>query len=213
MPIIQTIQPAVDLFDKFINIATELAKLPQLVLPQYQAAAQDLYEISQKLLTANENVSHWLYKFLYFDFQQHDARAQFLNLVRDYKTMKQGAEFQQLKFSCAGIYQIYHRNIASKLGNWFSSRTKLNEAQNMFGLLSGGDADMISFIYDQVVKALDNAVDDMEKCVEASAFDDAEMRRLQTKADMKDVTERLPLSFIKTRQERGKELWGGSLTG
>src|SRR6266498_2790658 len=93
---------ALDVFDHFINIAKELAKLPQLVLPQYRAAAQDLYEISQKLLTANENLARWLYKFLYFDFRQpqEQARTQFFDLVRDYKTMKLGPEFRQLKISC-----------------------------------------------------------------------------------------------------------------
>jgi hypothetical protein len=84
------IKPAVELFNKFIGIAKELAKLPQLVLPQYQTAAKDLYLISQKLLVANENLSRWLYRFLYFDLGQPDARSNFLKLIVDYKTMKQG---------------------------------------------------------------------------------------------------------------------------
>ncbi len=185
------IQPALDIFDKFISIAKELAKLPQLVLPQYRAAAQDLYEIAQKLLTANENLSRWLYKFLYFDFRQQDARTKFFDLIRDYKTMKQGPEFRQLKFSCGDISAIYYRNIASKLGNWLSDQTKLEEAQGMFAALSDADSDLVSFTYDQVVKALDNAVNDIETRVEAETMNDAELRRLQAKADMKDVTERL----------------------
>jgi hypothetical protein len=185
------IQPALDIFDKFISIAKELAKLPQLVLPQYRAAAQDLYEIAQKLLTANENLSRWLYRFLYFDFRRQDARTQFLDLIRDYKTMKQGPEFRQLKFSCGDIAAIYYRNVASKLGDWLSDQTKLKEAQSMFAALSDADRDLVSFTYDQVVKALDTAIDDIESRVEAGAMDDAELRRLQAKADMKDVTERL----------------------
>lgn len=186
-----TIQPALDIFGKFISIATELAKLPQLVLPQYRAAAQDLYEIAQKLLTANENLSRWLYRFLYFDFRQQDARTKFLDLIRDYKTMKQGPEFRQLKFSCGDISAIYYRNVASKLGDWLSDQTKLKEAQSMFAALADADRDLVSFTYDQVVKALDTAIDDIESRVEADVIDDAELRRLQAKADMKDVTERL----------------------
>jgi hypothetical protein len=185
------IQPALDIFDKFISIAKELAKLPQLVLPQYRAAAQDLYEIAQKLLTANENLSRWLYKFLYFDFRQQDARTKFFDLMRDYKTMKQGPEFRQLKFSCGDIATIYYRNIASKLGDWLSDQTKLNEAQSMFVALGDVDSDLVSFTYDQVVTALDNALDDIEGRVEADAIDGAELRRLQAKADMKDITKRL----------------------
>ena len=185
------IKPALETFDKFIEIAKELAKLPQLVLPQYQDAARDLYEIAQKLLTANENLSRWLYKFLYFDFRQSDARGKFLELLRDYKTMKQGPEFRQLKFSCGDIAAIYYRNIASKLGAWLSDQRKLEEAQGMFAALSDADRDLVSFTYDQVVKALDGAIADMERDVEASALDDAERRRLEAKAEMTDVTERL----------------------
>jgi len=81
-----TITPTLEIFDKFISIASGLAELPQLVLPQYRDAAQDLYEIAQKLLSANENLSRWLYKFLYFDFRQQDARTKFLDLVGDYRT-------------------------------------------------------------------------------------------------------------------------------
>lgn len=61
----------------------------------------------------------------------------------------------------------------------------------MFAALADADRDLVSFTYDQVVKALDTAIDDIESRVEADVIDDAELRRLQAKADMKDVTERL----------------------
>lgn len=121
MPDIAT---SLSIFEKFIKVANELAKLPALVLPQYQSAAQDMYKICQKLLTANENLSRWLYRFLYFDFRQNDARQKFLTTVQEYKAMKAGPHFQQLKFSCSDINQIYYRNIASKLGNWFTNQQK-----------------------------------------------------------------------------------------
>jgi hypothetical protein len=186
-----TILPTLEVFEKFISIGKEIAKLPQLVLPQYQAAASDLYVISQRLLTANENLSRWLYRFLYFDFRQPDSRGRFLELVRDYKTMKQGAEFRQLKFSCSDISAIYHRNIASKLGNWFADETRRKEVQNTFERLSDADGTLVAFTYDHVVRNLDRAVDDMEAQVENGATDGAETVRLQTKAEMKEVTERL----------------------
>ena len=187
MPLITTL----DIFDKFINIAKELTKLPQLVLPQYTASAQGLYEIAQKLLSANENLSRWLFKFLYFDFRQSNARTKFLDLVRDYKTMKQGPEFRQLKFSCGDISSIYYRNINSKLGNWLTNQTKLEEAQGIFAALSDADRDLVAFTYDKVVNALDTAVDEMEQYVEKDALNDAETRRLEAKTQMKDVTARL----------------------
>jgi hypothetical protein len=85
---------SLDIFDKFINIAKEIAKLPALVLPQYQAAAQDMYQICQKLLTANEDLSRWLHRFIYFDFRQQNARTEFMKALQEYKTMKNGPEYQ-----------------------------------------------------------------------------------------------------------------------
>lgn len=186
-----TIQPTLEIFDKFISITNELVKLPQLILPEYRTAAQGLYEITQKMLIANENLSRWLYKFLYFDFRQQDARTKFFDLIRDYRTMKQGPEFRQLKFSCGDISTIYYRDIESKLGNWLTDQTKLNEARSIFKDLSSIDGSLVSFTYDQVVKALDDAINDIETQVETDAMNEAELRRLQAKADMKVITERL----------------------
>jgi hypothetical protein len=180
-----------EVFEKFISIGKEIAKLPQLVLPQYQAAALDLYDISQRLLTANENLSRWLYRFLYFDFRQPDSRSRFLELVRDYKTMKQGSEFRQLKFSCSDISAIYHRSIASKLGNWFTDQTRREEVRVTFEMLSDADGSLAAFTYDHVVRDLDRAVDAMETQVENGAMDDAESVRLQTKTEMREITGRL----------------------
>lgn len=179
------------ILDKFISVASELAKLPALVLPQYQSAAQDLYEICQKLLTANENLSRWLYRFLYFDFRHSDARSNLLTAVQEYKAMKSGPEFQQLKFSCGDIGQIYYRNIASKLGNWFVGQQKLEEVEGIFAALTDADRDMVAFVYDHVVARLDDFVRQAEQNVERGAMNDAEEARLQFKAESREVTERL----------------------
>jgi hypothetical protein len=74
-------EKSLDIFDKFIGIAKEITKLPALVLPQYQAAAQDMYQICQKLLAANEHLSRWLYRFIYFDFRQQNARTKFMYIT------------------------------------------------------------------------------------------------------------------------------------
>jgi hypothetical protein len=183
---------ALDIFDKFIGIAKELAKLPQLVLPQYHSAARDLYEISQRLLASNENLSRWLYRFLYFDFRQPDARTRFLELVRDYRVMKQGPELRQLKFSCGDIGTIYYRNVASKLGSWLAeSTTRREQAEGIFMALSDADSDLVAFTYDHVIKELDRAVEEMEKCVELGDVDGAESIRLQAKSEMRDLTTHL----------------------
>jgi len=61
----------------------------------------------------------------------------------------------------------------------------------VFDRLSAADNELVSFTYERVIKVLDSAVDDVEKAVERGAVDDAELRRLQAKAEMREVTERL----------------------
>jgi hypothetical protein len=73
------------------------------------------------------------------------TRGKFLTAVQEYKTMKSGPEFQQLKFSCSDIGQIYYRNIASKMGNWLTSRQKLEEVEGIFAVLTDADRDMVAF--------------------------------------------------------------------
>lgn len=182
---------ALGILDKFLSVASELAKLPALVLPQYQSAALDLYQICQKLLTANENLSRWLYRFLYFDFRHQDARSNFLMTVQDYKVMKNGPEFRQLKFSCGDIGQIYYRNIQSKLGNWFTNQQKIEEVEGVFLALANIDNDMVAFVYDHVVARLDAFVRQAEQDVEMGNLNDSEEARLAFKAEFREVTERL----------------------
>lgn len=186
-----TITTTLDVFDKFITIAKQLAALPALVLPQYQNAARDLYEICQKLLTANENLSRWLYQFLYFDFRQDQARTKFLELVQGYKTMKHGPEFHQLKFSCGDISSVYHQNIKSKIGNWFTDQSKREEVEGIFQILTDADKFMVTFTYDYVVSNLDNLVSSAENYVDMNDMNGAEAVRLRFKAELRDVTERL----------------------
>jgi len=186
-----TIKVALEVFDKFIGIGKELAKLPALVLPQYQMAAVDLYKISQKLLASNENLSKWLHKFLYFDFKEAGAGGRFLALLTEYRSMKSGPQLQQLKFSCGDISAIYHRDIASKLGRWFSDQSKLEEVEGMFETLANADSDMLAFTYDNVLARLDDFVAKTEKSLERGSADEAEETRLRFKSEMRDVVERL----------------------
>jgi len=185
------IMPALEVFEKFISIAETLAKLPALALPQYQASARDLYEICKKLLTANENLFRWIYRLLYFDFRKPTATTDFVTLVGEYKAMKIGPEFQQLKFSCGDIGQIYRRDIESKLGKWFARRSKLEEAQGVFTALSNADNDLVAFIYDQTVPKLDDFVNRAQTHVDVGALADAEAVRLEVRTQLRDITEHM----------------------
>lgn len=185
------IGPALESIDKFVGVAKELARLPALVLPQYQSSAQDLYEICQRLLAANENLSRWLYRFLYFDFRHTEARTRFLELVQEYKTMKHGPEFQKLKFSCGDIGSVYYRNISSRIGNWFTSQAKREEVEGIFQALTDADRDMVAFTYDRVIARIDDLVKQTEDHVDVGAMNDAEEVRLRFKAELREITERL----------------------
>jgi hypothetical protein len=177
--------------NQFIRLANELAKLPALTQPQYRNAARSLYQICQMLLEANENTARWLYKFLYFDFQQEGAGNAFNNLVAQYRTMKTGPELKQLKFRCGDIANIYYEQIQSKLGRWFTRQRKLQEAQRIFASLSSADEEMVDFISREVIEQLDAFVNEAEEHVAANDMNAAEESRLRYKAEFREVTERL----------------------
>ena len=185
--------PGIDIslgiLEKFIGIAKEIAKLPALVLPQYQNAAQDMYKICQKLLIANENLSRWLHRFIYFDFRHQSARSEFLKSLQEYQTMKSGPEYQQLKFSCSDIGSIYSQQISSKIVDWFTNKQKKEEVEGIFASLTDADGAMVAFTYDNVIKKLDDFLATVENHVNVSAFNDAEEERLKFRVESKDITE------------------------
>jgi len=182
------IKNSLEIFDKFIGIAKEIAKLPALVLPQYQDSAQDMYQICQKLLTSNENLSRWLYRFIYFDFRHPNAQSNFMTAVGEYRTMKNGPEFQQLKFSCSDIESVYYQHISSKIGDWFSNKQKMEEVEGIFKSLSEADAEMVSLTYDEVIHKLDAFIENVERFVDSGDFDNSERERLKFKTDSKEIT-------------------------
>ena len=182
---------ALDVFDKFIKVGSALSKLPALALPEYKKASADLHKVTRMLLESNENLARWMNDFLYFDFSRQDRRTAFLDLVKRYRTMKQGPEFRALKFRCGDIERIYRDSIGSKLAKWLTDPVKLAEAHNAFGALGSADGDMVAFVFDEVVRELDTVADAMEAAVEANDYDRAESVRLQAKASMKELTEKL----------------------
>ncbi len=185
-------EPALDSVDHFIRVAGDIAKIPILAMPQYRAAADDLYQIAQKLLVANENMARWLNRFLLFDFRDPNARSRFLELVNDYRSTKAGPGFRDMKFSCGDIFIIYDRNIAGKIADIFPEDQQAGaEARRAFTDLGSADTDMVAFIYDTVVADIDKFIRDTEQSVDRSDFDSAEARRLAFKVASAPLTERL----------------------
>jgi hypothetical protein len=182
---------ALDSIDRFIAVAT-VANFPLLQMPEYQGAASDLYEISQKLLVANENMSRWLNRFLLFDFRDPNARSHFLDLVTQYRTAKAGPEFRNMKFSCGDIYTIFHRRMATALTAMYPDEGEVaDEIRHVFTDLSNADRDMVAFIYDTVVGGIDRFVRDAEADVDRADLNGAETRRLQFKVESAALSERL----------------------
>ena len=107
-------------------------------------------------------MARWLLRFRYFDFRSPNARSEFLDAVKEYKALKTGASFRQLKFSCGDISQIYYRDISSKLGNWFSSSQKLEEATGIFAKLTDADSNMVEFVDEAILNNLDTFIAQVE---------------------------------------------------
>jgi hypothetical protein len=182
---------ALGAIDNFIKIATQLTKLPKLAMPQYRDCAVDLSEIAQKLLSANENLSSWLYRFLYFDYKQQEARTRALQAIQEYRSMKVGPGYRQLKFSCHDLGLIYRRHISGKLVDWFTSKQKLEEAERIFTELNKSDGRMLDFLDDEVIGKLDQHVDGLEQLVDRGKLDEAEANRLAFKATMAPLSQHL----------------------
>jgi hypothetical protein len=186
-----SVKDGLDLIEQFISLGKELAKLPALVLPQYQPAAADLFEICKKILTANENLARWLHRFRYFDFSDPDARSKFLAAVQEYRSLRTGPAFQQLKFSCGDISQVYYRNISSKLGGWFSSSHKLEEAEGVFAKLTDADLEMVDFLQEHILKKLDGYLGETDTVIDIGNMENAEKLRLELKLDTGEVVQYL----------------------
>ena len=183
---------ALDRIDRFIQVASSIARLPLLQKAEYRPAAEDLYLIAQKLLVSNENMARWLNLFLQFDFRQADARGQFMNLAGSYATAKSGQAFHDMKFNCGDSGMIYYRNIDAKVPQMYAEDRKAADAARVaFADLSNADNDMVAFIYDTVVSGIDGLVDRTEAHLENSDVNAAEAERLRFKVDTRDLSARL----------------------
>lgn len=109
------ISSALGILSKFIDIGKKIAKLPAFVLPQYQSAATDLYQICQKLLKAN----------------------------------------------------------------------------GVFARLIQADAEMVAFVFDEVIGRLDSFVNTVENEVDTDNLDRAEELRLEFKSETKEMVRQL----------------------
>jgi hypothetical protein len=88
-------QSALDSVDRFISVAAEIAQLPILGFPEYRAAAEDLYQIANKLLDANENMARWLFAFCTLTSRPRMLGCSFSLLCKTTAQRRQGQAFER----------------------------------------------------------------------------------------------------------------------
>lgn len=188
---IDQISTGLKTIDQFIKISKDVAALPSLVMADSKGCAIDLADICKKILSGNENVVRWFHKFLYFDFTQSNADQQFIQLKTEYEELKTGPKYQELKFDCHEIQNIYHKRISSKLGQWFQ-RKKLEKAKTVFNELTQADGSMVQFVFQTVFLELDNFANDAETYfIDKNDVEKAENLRLAFKVQNKKLIKEL----------------------
>lgn len=183
---------ALDSVDEFILVAKGITTLPILAHQEYREAAESLYQITQKVLLANENLARWLNRFLQFDFRVPGARGLFLALIGEYRTARSGGELRAMKFNCGEVRWIYDNKIAPRIGDLYPHDSRLgDQARLTFEALGNADDDMVAFIYDTVIGGIDAFLHDAEPAVDRSDLNSAEAKRLSFKVASAEMSERL----------------------
>src|SRR5262245_5100551 len=83
--------------EKLINL---LKPLIGFAIPDFRECARGFEAICKKLLDANENVARWINKFRDFDVTHPNVVEEFRKLAADYRSLKTGQRYQELKFDC-----------------------------------------------------------------------------------------------------------------
>lgn len=159
--------------------------------PEVRAVADGLYEVSRKLLTANENLAGWRYRFLRFNFRGDDAVGRFLALVEEYYTRRTGEDFHELKYRCGDISVIYERNVEKALGDVLGDVDLRAEVQTALDELGASDGGMVRYIYDTVLGEIETFVRTAEPFVDDNDLNGAEGARLAFKARSAEQSVRL----------------------
>lgn len=149
-------------------------------VPDFRTAARDLQKICNKLLDANEHLTVWINRFRDFDLDQPDTKSKFNQLAGEYRALKIGRRYQELKFDCRDIETIYKSHISGRLKEIFGG-DKSNEAQAIFEELSSADAALVHFVHEVIFESLDDVCGAMENAIERGDIETAKNTRLQFK--------------------------------
>jgi hypothetical protein len=159
-------------------------------IPDFRAAARGFESICKRLLDANENLTRWISRFRDFDFTQPKAHKKFIRLAGEYRALKTGRRYEELKFDCGEIESIFLSEVRGKLKDVFGGK-KLIEAQAVFDRLTHADAELVLFVHSVIFESLDKVCDRVERSLENDDLDKAEAARLRFKVDSGPMMRRL----------------------
>lgn len=173
--------------EKLIDL---LKPLIGFAIPDFRACARGFEAICKKLLDANENVARWINRFRDFDVTHPNVVEEFRQLAADYRSLKTGRRYQELKFDCREIATIYDNQVEGKLREIFAG-SKLEEARELFKQLGNADAALVQFVHMVIFERLDAICHDLETAIDTGDFEAAEVARLGFKIHANDLLARL----------------------
>ena len=189
VPVTSSSHLGLDTIDRFVTVANEIAAMPVLRSPGFTQTAGALYDISRKLLIANENLARWLNRFLYFDFQDDGAGRRFRKTVRKYRNAKAAGKLREMKFRCGDIRIIYDKDIGHRLPEMYPDEQAQESTAIAFSELYSADIDMVNLIYNDVVAGIERFCAEAGDFVDHSKFNEAEALRLEYKVSSADLSQ------------------------
>lgn len=181
------VNEALDTSEKLVQLLRGLAGV---VRPEYLEAVPDLQEVCKKLLDANESLVRWISSFRDFDIKAPEATERFKKLAANYKALKTGKRYKELKFDCGEIQMIYQLRLHGKLRDIFSGE-KLQKAERVFEKLSTADAELVRFVHMDIFGQLDSIRARMEAALNNHDSAAAETARLEFKVSSDPLIRRL----------------------
>ena len=160
------------------------------IIPDVHGAANDFERIARSLLQANESLVRWIYKFRDFDVTAPNSEGEFRALAAEYRALKAGGNWRQMKFDCREIETIYNTNVRGRMREFFAA-DKVGAAMEAFEKLSTADGSLVEFIHEEVFQSLDRVCDEMEDGFDRNDLDRADSARLRFKRREKEMVSRL----------------------
>lgn len=176
----ESVKTGIEMIQSLVDL---LKSIKESIIPNYKETSKDLQEVLERIISANEKLLKWIYKFTDFDFEQENAKKVYHEFYHSYQAIKQGKRYYELKFNCAEIDSIYNSRIKGKLGNFFAGH-KLKKAEKIFHDLSVADAHMVNYLLTTVFDGLDGSTSIIKGHIDNGEMEKAETEKLRLKSRM-----------------------------